>query len=122
MPTTEDRDRRAADLSERAGLVRANGWFDYVNVWSAGEVLGVRAVLGEPDAVDAAVELWAPTLWGTAAAEADARTGYASTRRWFLTQQGVAALDVLHDAAEKVASRSEFRTLDELRSRLAGRR
>lgn len=52
-------------------------------MWSSGEVLGVRAVLGEPGAVDTAVETWAPTLWGAGAAGADARTGYQSTRRWF---------------------------------------
>lgn len=83
MPSSEDRDRRAADLRERAALVRANGWEPYENTWSSGEVLGVRAVLGEPGAVDAAVELWAPTLWGAGAADADARTGYRSTRKWF---------------------------------------
>lgn len=29
------------------------------------------------------MELWAPTLWGAGPAEADARTGYRSTRKWF---------------------------------------
>ncbi|WP_048896551.1 MULTISPECIES: hypothetical protein [Mycolicibacterium] len=115
MPTSEQRDRRAADLRERAALVRAYGWEPYENVWSSGEVAGVRAVLGEPGALDAAVEAWAPTLWGAAASEADARTGYSSTRRWFLTLQGVAALDVLHAAAGKVASCSRFHSLDEAR-------
>lgn len=117
MPTTESRDRRAADLRERAALVRANGWAGYENTWSSGEVLGVRALLGEPGALDAAAEAWASTLWGIGAAEADERTGYRSTRRWFATLQGHAALDVLHDAAEKVASRSEFHTLAEVRNR-----
>lgn len=83
MPTAESRDRRAADLRERAALVRRDGWALYAETWSSGEVAGVRAVLGEPGAVNEAVEQWAPTLWGTAAAEADARTGYRSTRRWF---------------------------------------
>ncbi|MFT9663683.1 hypothetical protein ACM0CQ_15710 [Mycobacteroides abscessus subsp. abscessus] len=122
MPTAESRDRRAADLRERAELVRRDGWEQYENTWSSGEVLGVRAVLGEPGALDPAVELWAPTLWGVGAAEADARTGYQSTRRWLLALQGLAALDVLGSSAEKVASRSEFYTLDELRSRLEGGR
>lgn len=115
MPTAESRDGRAADLRGRAALVRTNGWEPYENVWSSGEVAGVRAVLGEPGALDAAVEAWAPTLWGAAASEADARTGYSSTRRWFLTLQGVAALDVLHAAAGKVASCSRFHSLDEAR-------
>lgn len=85
MPTAESRDRRAADLRERAALVRRDGWGPYASTWSSGEVLGVRAVLGEPGAVDAAVETWAPTLWGAGAAGADARTGYQSTREWFAT-------------------------------------
>ncbi|WP_017205600.1 hypothetical protein [Mycobacteroides abscessus] len=83
MPTAKSRDLRAADLRDRAALVRRDGWEPYENVWSSGEVAGVRAVLGEPGAVDAAVETWAPTLWGAGAADADARTGYRSTRRWF---------------------------------------
>lgn len=83
MPTDDDRDRHAADLRERAALVREHGWPAYENVWSSGEVAGVRAVLGEPGALDAAVAAWAPTLWGVGAAEADARTGYRSTRKWF---------------------------------------
>lgn len=83
MPSSEDRDRRAADLRERAALVRANGWEPYENTWSSGEVAGVRAVLGESGALDTAVELWAPTLWGAGPADADARTGYRSTRKWF---------------------------------------
>lgn len=77
----------------------------------------MRAVLGEPGALDEAVEQWAPTLWGAAAAEADARTGYRSTRRWFAAVQGHAALDVLEDAAGKVASRSGSHSLDEVRER-----
>ncbi|CPT03396.1 MULTISPECIES: hypothetical protein [Mycobacteriaceae] len=84
-PTNADRDRRAADLRERAELVREHGWSGYVNIWSSGEVLGVRAVLGEPGALDAACSIWAPTLWGAGAADADARTGYQSTREWFAT-------------------------------------
>lgn len=63
--------------------MRRDGWEQYENTWSSGEVAGVRAVLGEPGALDAAVELWAPTLWGAGPAEADARTGYQSTRKWF---------------------------------------
>ncbi|MCV7143535.1 hypothetical protein [Mycolicibacterium fortuitum] len=83
MPSSEDRDRRAADLRERAALVRRDGWEQYENTWSSGEVAGVRAVLGESGALDTAVELWAPTLWGAGPADADARTGYRSTRKWF---------------------------------------
>ncbi|SHR99569.1 Uncharacterised protein [Mycobacteroides abscessus subsp. abscessus] len=81
-PTDADRLRLATDLRRRVQLVRRDGWSDYEHVWSTGEVLGVRAVLGEPGAVDAAVEVWAPTLWGIAGAEADAARDYAATRWW----------------------------------------
>jgi hypothetical protein len=40
-PTNADRDRRCADLLQRAELVRTYGWEDYRAVWSAGEVAGV---------------------------------------------------------------------------------
>lgn len=83
MPTAEDRDRRAADLRSRAALVREHGWGAYENTWSSGEVAGVRAVLGEPGALDGACPIWAPTLWGVEAAEVDARSGYYATRWWF---------------------------------------
>lgn len=83
-PTDADRDRLTADLRERAQLVRREGWESYAEAWSTGEVLGVRAVLNEPGAVDAAAPLWAPTLWGIADAEADATNGYERTRAWFV--------------------------------------
>lgn len=82
-PTDEDRDRRAADLRERAELVLVNGWADYESVWSTGQVLGVRAALGDAAAEDAAAEVWAPTLWGISEADADARNDYGRTRGWF---------------------------------------
>ncbi len=97
--------------------MRVNGWGPYENVWSSGEVLGVRAVLNESGALDGAVEQWAPTLWGVTSAEADSVRGYRRTRRWFAALQGIAALDVLEDAATKVAERSEFHTLAEVRAR-----
>lgn len=81
-PTNADRDRRAADLRERAALVREHGWASYESTWSSGEVAGVRAVLGEPGALAAAVAAWAPTLWGVAAAETESRCGYPRTHRW----------------------------------------
>lgn len=76
------RDRLAQFLREWAARICEEGWSDYENVLSSGEVAGVRAVLGEPGAVDAACPVWAPTLWGVAGAEADARTGYPRTRWW----------------------------------------
>lgn len=114
MPSEEERDRRAADLRERASLVREHGWADYENTWSSGEVLGVRAVLGEPGAVDDAVATWAPTLWGVTAAEADSVRGYRRTRRWFAALAAEAALET---AADLVAERSQQYTLDDVRAR-----
>lgn len=76
------RDRLAQFLREWAARIRDGGWDDWENVLSTGEVAGVRAVLGEPGAVDEAVEVWAPTLWGIAGAEADAAAGYPRTRWW----------------------------------------
>lgn len=43
----------------------------------------MRAVLGEPGAIEAAEPVWAPTLWGVEAAEQDAAVGYYATRWWF---------------------------------------
>lgn len=82
-PSDEHRDRIADDLRERAELVRRGGWEPYVATWSSGEVAGVRAVLGEPGAVDAACPVWAPTLWGLTEAALDAKLGFDLTRRWF---------------------------------------
>lgn len=106
MPSSEDRDRRAADLRERAAL-RRDGWEPYQSVWSSGEVAGVRAVLGEPGALDTAVELWAPTLWGAGPAEADARTGYRSTRKWFAAVEPNDAMEMTDaEKASLAASRA----------------
>lgn len=76
------RDRLAQFLREWAARICEEGWSDYENVLSPGEVAGVRAVLNEPGAADAAVQVWAPTLWGIAEAEADAAVGYPRTRWW----------------------------------------
>lgn len=122
MPTSDSRDRRASDLRSRAALVRENGWGSYQSAWSTDEVIGTRAVLGEPGVLTEAVEVWAPTLWGVGAAEADARTGYKTTRRWFAAVRGYAALDVLQTAAGKVRVRSKSYSLDEVRARIEGDR
>ena len=108
MPTPEERDRHAAGLRECVALVHRDGWEPHETAWSSEQVLGVRAVLGEPGALEQAVPVWAPVLWGFDEAEADGQTGYTSTRRWFVMLCGIAALDVLHRAPETVASYSEF--------------
>lgn len=76
------RDRLAQFLREWAARIREEGWSDYEQLLSTGEVLGVRAVL-DPAAVDEAVPVWAATLWGVAGAEVDAACGYERTRAWF---------------------------------------
>ncbi|RIS02732.1 hypothetical protein D2E70_16125 [Mycobacteroides abscessus] len=116
MPTAEDRDRRAADLRGRAALVRANGWADYENVWSSGEVAGVRAVLGEPGALDEAVPVWAPTLWGTDAAEVDGRSGYRATRWWFASVTTPPQLELTE--TEQARYRAARAASEDLRSAL----
>lgn len=93
-PTEADRLRLRDDLRHRVELVRETGWSDYESTWSAGEVLGVRAVLDEEHA-DAALPLWAPTLWGLTDSETDAARGYPSTRWWFATVMS-------HDAEESI--------------------
>ncbi|WP_018600933.1 hypothetical protein [Mycobacterium sp. 155] len=102
-PSDEHRHRRASDLRERAALVRRDGWSDYESVWSSGEVLGVRAVLGEPGAEDEAVQLWAPTLWGLAEAEADAANGYARTRAWLMALREPEELTDTEKAQQRAA-------------------
>ena len=84
-PTDADRLRLATDLRRRVQLARRDGWVDYQSTWSTGEVLGVRAVLGDAAAEDQAAPLWAPTLWGVAEAEADAARDYERTRWWLCT-------------------------------------
>jgi len=63
-PTHADRDRRRADLINRARLVRAHGWDDYRAVWSIGEVVGVAALLGDHDILgqfdESLQTAWAP--------------------------------------------------------------
>lgn len=82
-PTDADRSRRADDLRSRAQQVRAHGWAEFESVWSSGEVLGVRAALREPGAVDAAVSVWAFTLFGLDGGAVDEQNGYVRTRAWF---------------------------------------
>lgn len=93
------RDRLAQFLREWASRIREEGWDDYEQVLSTGEVLGVRAVL-DPAAVDAAVEQWAATLWGIAGAEADAAGDYPRTRSWFTEVAREDAVHVPDDAGE----------------------
>lgn len=102
-PTDDVRGRLAQSLRDWAALVRREGWEPYENVWSSGEVAGVRAALGEPGAVDAALEQWAPTLWGVTAAEADACTGYQSTRAWFAALAGPEELTETEQAQQRAA-------------------
>lgn len=113
-PTDADRRRLAADLRQRAALVREHGWDAYAETWSSGEVLGVRLLLGDVSAVGDTLAAWAPTLWGVDVAERDAADGYARTRAWFAALAAEAALET---AADLVAERSQQHTLDDVRAR-----
>lgn len=84
-PADADRAHLVVDLRRRVQLVLRDGWEPYERVWSTGEVTGVGAVLGDQGAEDAAVEVWAPTLWGVAEAEADGARDFSHTRWWLCT-------------------------------------
>lgn len=77
------RDQLGCELRAKVEVVRENGWGDYESEWDTVTVLGVRAVMNEPGAEDAAVASWAPILWGEAGAPRDAQLDYDLTRRWF---------------------------------------
>ena len=86
-----DRDRRRADLINRARLVRAHGWDDYRAVWSSGEVVGVAALLGDHDILEEFDESlqtvwarWAFDLWGLGDGQADVDDNCRQSRRWFI--------------------------------------
>ncbi|GAA0992660.1 hypothetical protein GCM10009551_053830 [Nocardiopsis tropica] len=91
-PSDEDRARRAAGLTERVELVRAEGWDPFRWTWSNGEVAGVALVLENGALVDevsgsevAALDTWAADLWGVDGGAADAEAGHPRTREWFAT-------------------------------------
>ena len=96
-PTNADRDRRCADLLQRAELVRTYGWEDYRAVWSAGEVANVAALLGDHDVLGELDEtlqsVWARfsfDLWGVTDGQAEVANHCKLTRRWFIdTAQGL---------------------------------
>ena len=87
-----DRDRRRADLINRARLVRAHGWDDYRAVWSSGEVVGVAALLGGDhdiheefdESLQRVWARWAFDLWGLGDGQADVDDNRRQSRRWFI--------------------------------------
>ncbi len=90
-PPDVDRDRRRADLINRARLVRAHGWDDYRAVWSSGEVVGVATLLGDHDILEESDESlqtvwarWAFDLWGLGDGQADVDDNCRQSRRWFI--------------------------------------
>lgn len=84
-PSDTDRLRLRDSLRQRVELVHEHGWAEYEESWSSSSVLGVRAVLNEPGAEDAACPIWAPLVWGPAEAERDALRDYSHTRWWLST-------------------------------------
>ena len=90
-PTDAERDRRRADLLQRAELVRTRGWDDYRAVWSTGEIVGVAALLGDheilhdfDETLQSVWARWAFDLWGLADGQADVDDNCKQTRRWFI--------------------------------------
>lgn len=47
VPSDQDRERRAADLTARARMVQAEGWSPFRSTWSSGEVVGVALLLND---------------------------------------------------------------------------
>jgi hypothetical protein len=89
-PTDEDRARLRSDLLSRAALVRTNGWESYRGVWSAGELIGVAALLGADgelaalgETLQSAWSRWAFDLWGLRGGQADVDNDCEATRQWF---------------------------------------
>ena len=89
-PDQDELDRHTADLTLRANLVRRDGWADYRQLWSNGEVLGVALVLGDSaelrrrnETTTSALDRWAFDLWGIVGGQADTDAGLPRTRAWF---------------------------------------
>ena len=75
--------------------VLSHGWEDYRAAWSAGEVVGVAALLGDHDilaefdeSLQTAWARWAFDLWGLADGQADVDDNCRETRRWFIDTAG----------------------------------
>ncbi|RIT62085.1 hypothetical protein D2E95_04655 [Mycobacteroides abscessus] len=82
--------RRADDLTQRANLVRRDGWDQYRHVWSRGEVIGTALVLSDDaelhrcgETAVSALERWAFDLWGITGGQSDVDSGLPRTRTWF---------------------------------------
>jgi hypothetical protein len=86
----ERRQRWGDDLLAMASAVVKQGWDDYRNVWSAGEVAGVALVLGDPDELarqgeteTSALNRWAFDLWGLSVGEIEVNSECPWTRKFF---------------------------------------
>jgi hypothetical protein len=84
------RQRCGADLLARASAVLREGWSDYRNVWSMGEVLGVALTLGDLKEIDSqgetensALNRWAFDLWGLTVGEIEEGSNCPRTRKFF---------------------------------------
>jgi hypothetical protein len=86
----ERRQRCRSDLLAMALAVAKQGWDEYRNVWSPGEVAGVVLVLGDLDELArhgeteaSALDRWAFDLWGLSVGEIEVNSGCPRTRDFF---------------------------------------
>ena len=82
--------RRRDDLLAMATAVAKQGWDDYRNVWSTGEVAGVAVLLGDMnelarqgETMASALGRWAFDLWGLRAGEVEVNSGCPRTGQFF---------------------------------------
>ena len=81
-PGPADRERLASQYRERMADVRRDGWAAYEGTWSSGQVLVVKALLGDEEAMPDACAAIASAVWGSHAAGVDAAAGYPRTSGW----------------------------------------
>ena len=81
-PGPADRERLAAEYRGRMQDVERDGWGPYEGTWSSGQVLVVKALLGDEDSRLDACAAIASAVWGSHAAGVDAAAGYPRTWGW----------------------------------------
>jgi hypothetical protein len=90
QPSDAERDALQTSLVGRTRTVQQNGWDDYRDAWSSGEVAGVAYLLGdtvllaELDETEGTVlSRFAGDLFGFHGASKDIKAGLPATQAWF---------------------------------------